>query len=509
MNKISEKKIKEIITDLKEYKSLNNKKHNANYYYQAKQNIIDSEHPIELIKEFLDIYSQCKRNINTSKEEIETDDRAVTGVERDENGNIQYYTFEIFRKDKNPIIGKFSREEMNLVYRLYSYYGDSLTQRVISRNFPEYSLVDFKRILRCFQITKSSAPFAPHMFEELSEEELRDIQLREKENSFLRKAESDIIKNNEKLLKQYANENIELKRKLESLESFKIILDDSIKSINLNYTKNKSNSDINLYISDIHLGATVTTGSLYKENENYGFDEAKRRLECILYKIKEIGPYNCINLVLMGDNIDCCGFTGKTSRLDHTMPENMDAREQANKYINLILWFIESIVNTKEFYSKINVYSVPCGNHGGNFEYICNKALLSTINVRFPEIETILWEEFYGSFELNNHTFICLHGKEDQYMKKGFPLNLNDSTKVLLYEWIAENNIKSKNPIHFIKGDLHSDALNSCKLIDYRNVLSLFGASDYSNYNFSRNSYGMSYDLFLGDNLIRGTFNNV
>ena len=76
MNKISEKKIKEIIEDLKKYKSLNNEKHNANYYYQARQNIIDSTHPIDLIKEFLDIYSQCKRNVS-SKEDVETDDRAV------------------------------------------------------------------------------------------------------------------------------------------------------------------------------------------------------------------------------------------------------------------------------------------------------------------------------------------------------------------------------------------------------------------------------------------------
>ena len=63
MNKISEKKINEIIEDLGKYKSLNNKKHKANYYYQARQNIIDSDHPIELIKKFLDIYSKCKKNI--------------------------------------------------------------------------------------------------------------------------------------------------------------------------------------------------------------------------------------------------------------------------------------------------------------------------------------------------------------------------------------------------------------------------------------------------------------
>ena len=26
----------------------------------------------------------------------------------------------------------------------------------------------------------------------------------------------------------------------------------------------------------------------------------------------------------MGDNIDCCGADGRTARLDHYMPENMD-----------------------------------------------------------------------------------------------------------------------------------------------------------------------------------------
>jgi hypothetical protein len=51
--------------------------------------------------------------------------------------------------------------------------------------------------------------------------------------------------------------------------------------------------------------------------------------------------------------------------------------------------------------------------------------------------------------------------------------------------------------------------MNSCKKFTYRNVLSLFGASDYSNYNFSRNSYGLSYDLIINDNLISGTFENI
>ena len=93
-------------------------------------------------------------------------------------------------------------------------------------------------------------------------------------------------------------------------------------------------------------------------------------------------------------------------------------------------------------------------------------------------------------------------------MKKGFPLNLDDKTQLKIYEWLHEQGIHS-DKIHIIKGDLHSNALNSCKRFDYRNVLSLFGASDYSNFNFSRNSWGLSYDVYIGNNLIRGTFENL
>lgn len=92
-------------------------------------------------------------------------------------------------------------------------------------------------------------------------------------------------------------------------------------------------------------------------------------------------------------------------------------------------------------------------------------------------------------------------------MKKGMPLNVDERTKVMLYEWLDSNNIKGDN-IHFVKGDLHSNSLNSCKKFDYRNVLSLFGASDYSNFNFSRNSYGVSYDLYIGNIRTIGTFEN-
>ena len=119
--------------------------------------------------------------------------------------------------------------------------------------------------------------------------------------------------------------------------------------------------------------------------------------------------------------------------------------------------------------------------------------------------DKLLWsdmEEAFGQFTSKVKTSTDL---EDLYFE------LSD----YLQEYLEAEEIRQKilslktDSSSQKKGDLHSNALNSCLRFDYRNVLSLYGASDYSNYNFSRNSYGMSYDLFLGDNLIRGTFNNV
>lgn len=452
----------------------------------------------EEITNLINLYNE----IVSKKTPVETDDRAEVSYIRDEEGHIEYYSYQIYRRDKSPLCGKLTREEMNTIHRLYSYYGDSLTQRTISRHFVDLSLIDFKRILRAFNITKASAPFAPHMIEECSEEELREIQLREKENSFLRKAEEDQIKNTEKLLKKYAQENLDLKNELKN----------SVFTVNINSIPTakivkpvNNNRSLNLYLSDMHVGASVVSSPLYTENVNYNKEEIIRRLSVILEKISSLGSFNTINLVLLGDNIDCCGIYGKTARLDHDMPENMDPREQANTFIDIMMWFISSL---RSLNSNINIYSVPCGNHAGNFEYVCNKALFNGINAAYKDISTTLWEEYYGTFEVGNSKFVVFHGKDAQFMKKPMPLNLNDKTKMMLYEWLDSKGIYGNN-IHFIKGDLHSNSLSSCRKLTYRNVLSLFGASDYSNMNYSRNAYGLSYDIIDNDNLLRGTFENL
>jgi hypothetical protein len=414
--------------------------------------------------------------------------------ERDEDGKIVYYSYKIYRRNKAPLIGKFSRDEMNIIYRLYSYYGASLTQREVSRYFPELSLVDFRRILSAMNIYKASAPFAPHVIEENSEDELRKMQLREKENGFLAKIEEDRVRNNEVLLKKFATENAELKSQLDNLSKMKFEVT-PLEPLNLVMPGFFSGGQpqfkaINVYLADMHIGATVCSGTLYKENINYNVNEVKRRLDTTIQAISELGTFDQVNICLMGDMMDCCGPTNKTARLDHTLPESMDGFEQANAYISLITDFVRNI---NQLGANIKLYSVRCGNHTGPIEYIATRALFAEITNSWG-IETKLFDDFFGVFKCQDNTFVLTHGKDDRFMKKGMPLNIDDKNKVLIYEWLNDNGLTEDN-IHIIKGDLHSNNFNSCKRFDYRNVLSLFGASDYSSFNFSRNSYGVSYDI--------------
>ena len=248
---------------------------NTTYYNisQAYKNGLLAREKFEEIKELWEKISNKKNKLpefqfeeesNLSQVELEADDdRNSINLIRDESGKIKYYEFKVLIRDKAPLTGRLTRDEMNTIYRMYSYYGMSITQREISRYFPEYSLIDFKRILRVFSITKAVAPFAPHVIEENSKEELMIMQMREKENDFVRGIEEQSIKNDRALLKKYALENIELKRKLEG--GIKIDLEGldltGIKTFTPTGTSSKKN--IIIYLSDMHIGAYVSPLSIY------------------------------------------------------------------------------------------------------------------------------------------------------------------------------------------------------------------------------------------------------
>ena len=495
MNKISEKKVKELINELKNISSLKEGKRNLQYWYNAKQNIVNSENiSTDLIKEFLDEYSRVKKGSNIV-ESVDTDDRAITNIERNEDGLIQYYTFEIFKKNHPTLRGKLDRKEMETIYDLYSTYGANLTGKIVSREFPQYSFVDFKRILRAFNIYKYD--FAPkHLIEELSEEELLERHNRLKENNVLRKVEKDQLKEANKLINKLASE----------LNSLKYTKDFHF-TIDGNYTPKtytpcyNTGKTLILHISDTHVGATLSSTSLFDNDWNES--EFARRLEELVNRISNLGPFDKIIINLLGDYLD--GMDGMTARRDHIMPQNMDNKQQFNVFIKHMLHFIENIQSLCNY---VEVYAVPEGNHGGYADYFAIKALKYAVDAYLPNIKFTVFDKYFGTFDVKDHKYVSMHGKDGQFMKRPMPLNLNDQTSTLIRDWLDREGMSGTN-IHIVKGDLHSNNLNSCRKFDYRNVLSLFGDSDYSQMNYVSNNYGVSYDLFIGDIRTIGTFENL
>ncbi len=437
-----------------------------------------------------------------TEEVQDTDDKIESSFVRNSEGKIVGYSFKVYRRDKTPVQGTLTRDEMQTIYRLYSYYGASITQREVSRHFPDYSLQDFKRILRAFNITKASGPFAPHMYEEKTEEELKEYHLREKENDFLKKIEKDELNDIRHTAVKLARENRELQAQLESLDTIKVDLTGFTPSPKAELSTNSEERTIVLFLSDMHIGAKCNSYTLYENDWNR--EELKERLDNTITRVSKIGPYYKIVLCLLGDNLD--GMDGQTARRDHIMPQNMDNMEQIETFLEVMVPFIDNLRTCCE---HLEIYSVKEGNHDGITGYVATLALKNLVNNYYKEVPFTLFKEFIGSFKVFDHTYCICHGKDSMFMKRPMPLVLDERTKVMIYEWMEDNNIKMGSKTHFVKGDLHSNALSSCNLFDYRNVLSLFGASDYSNFNYSRNAHGISYDLFINNVRTSGTFENV
>ena len=298
-------------------------------------------------------------NTDTKVKEVETDDRATTLEIRDENTNeIIAYKFEIYRKDKPAIIGTFTADEMQSIYAMYSYYGESLTQRQVSRQFPEYSLVDFRRILRAFNITKSCSCFAPHMYERYSEEELKEIHLRIKENNFLKKAEKDEIKDLKAIIANLA------KKSTTTIDNFKEIVEATTKMpykelpVNLNNQDDKY-PDLIIWLSDLHIGAYNAKYSSYIQLPSYNVTEIKSRLARIVESF--VGQeFHSVYVVNLGDAID--GFNKETTRGGHQLPEILDNKEISEAFIECLTEFFATLTS-KVKCDNFNYLSIGESNH--------------------------------------------------------------------------------------------------------------------------------------------------
>lgn len=445
----------------------------------------------------LSLYNKCKKN---NKDLEDTDNRAEVNIERDENGKIVKYSFKVYIRNKTPLSGSFTRDEMSLIYRLYSSYGSNITQREVSRFFPEFSLCDFKRVLRTFNITKASAPFPQHIIEEYSKEELLEMQFREKENDFLKSYEAEKVRQLDSQLKKYMKENADLKEQFNSFNGLLSELD--LSKINTKFepktiNKDDISRDLIIWLSDIHIGAYTTDYALY--DNTYDEEEVNIRLNKVFAKINDefasFGSFNNIIICNLGDSLD--GYNGKTNR-GTELAQNMSNKDQVKTFITAMTEFISKIVNYIPC-NNIKYYAVGESNHGSDFEYAANTALAYIC--KSMNVEATVFEKAIDHFTVGNVTYIITHGNDNKNMTRGLPLTINDKTENYINEYLDYNNISGK--VVFVKGDLHQSATTNAKRFVYKSVGSLYGSSDWIQANFGFTKACCDYSIvdYNGDRL--------
>lgn len=433
-------------------------------------------------------------------------------IVRDDNGTIIGYRFNIKRKVGGPLVGTLSRDEMDRLCSLFSRYGADLTLAQTALDFPQYSLDDISRIKRLFLIFKYSCPFAPHEVDEHTEEELHDIAIERKKNNLTRTLEKDQLRDAQKINLKLAQEVKELKNWKDTLSNIKVDINGlpnrTITKIQESDTDLAKCSSLMINLSDLHIGAKLSSDCLYKNDWNE--KELIRRLNSLLEKFVDIQltcKASVCYLNLLGDMLD--GMDNMTARRDHIMPQNMDNKEQFNVFLKVIIWFIS---NLSDSFEKVFVNSVPNGNHTGAPEYFAIVALKYAVDSKFKNVIMDIPDKFFTKVNVGEHLFLLCHGKDAIFMKKPLPLHLTNDSKVWLDNYlIREGIVNNYTPghIHILKGDLHIAGFDDTLQYDYRNCLSLFGDSDYSQMNYSSNGYGCSYSVITNEgNIINGEFKN-
>lgn len=401
-------------------------------------------------------------------------------------GKIKNYKFKVLIRDKEALSGTLSREELDLIYRLYSNEGSNLTQRSVSRYFPDYTFQDFKRILRAFNVTKASSPFAPHIIEEKSTEELIQLTLQSKENDYLKKLEQDRAKLTEVELKKAISENFKLKTLLGDRNEIlsEVIEEFDFKPFKFTVT-NSHNKNKNLIIclSDIHMGAYISNEGTYDNPHNK--KEIIRKLDKIINEIYKIYDINELIIMNLGDAVD--GFNASTTRpsSNHILPQNMSNKEQAKNLIEVLFEFFNKLVSL-EVANKIKFYSVGHSNHGGDFEFTIITGLCFLLE-RIG-IETYVGERPMNHFKLGERHVVFHHGKDNLDQFKNFPLTIDFKTENYIEEYCRRNKIYDN--ILFLKGDLHQSATSFGKRIRYCSVASLLGSTTWTMSNFGFTDWG-------------------
>lgn len=262
-----------------------------------------------------------------------------------------------------------------------------------------------------------------------------------------------------------------------------------------NYPQISNDKALFVYLSDRHIGAYVSDIALYSNSYDATNYESRMKLLLheIIYQHQVHGRFANIYIIDLGDKMD--GQNGQTTRGGHKLPQNMTNRQAFETAIRVDKEFFDQLIQA-DLANGYHLFQNCNSNHGGDFDYMVNRALEIYINARYPMVETRLLQKFVEHFTYGQHCFLLTHGKDDEDMKHGLPLHLNDKTENYFRKYMMYHKIDpDQYNVSIIKGDLHQGTSQDTYGFRYRNVLSLFGGSKWIATNFGPNKGGCSFEI--------------
>ena len=256
-----------------------------------------------------------------------------------------------------------------------------------------------------------------------------------------------------------------------------------------------------VYGSDKHIGALTKLDSIYKNK----YDREVMRDRIVVKTLENIeesvalhGKFESLYIMDFGDALD--GFNAKTTgglrgTSSHTLPQQLNNREQHDFYVELHKELFDIIVQ-KEYALEIYFVATSNSNHGGDFEYGAMRHLQTYLEVKYPFIKSYVSYQPLNHFIYGNHAIIFGHGKDDEDMKNGFPLVINDKVATVLSDYIRVNKLEEYN-VSVISGDLHQSAETYAKNFRYKKVLAQYGSSKWMHTNFGSGQPGLSSEVFV------------
>lgn len=255
-----------------------------------------------------------------------------------------------------------------------------------------------------------------------------------------------------------------------------------------------------VYGADKHIGALTKQDSIY--SNRYNKEEIMKRivdftLQNILKTVGIFGILESLFIMDFGDALD--GFNQKTTgglrgTSVHTLPQQLNNRDQHDFYVEVHKALFDQIVHL-EIAKDIYFVATSNSNHGGDFEYGAMRHLEEYLNIKYPFIKTKINYFPLNHFFYGDHCIIFGHGKDDEDMRNGMPLNLTDKVENFLNDYIKVNDLGKYN-VTFVSGDLHQSSENYGKALRYKKVLSQYGSSKWMHTNFGSGSPGLSYELY-------------